>query len=111
MMTVLNGGAVSNLTVSIGDELIVSSKAQEQSRLSVRGAGLSLSLMSGASAAATDVPTRNTGVNHEITLSVMRKSLTSAWRRFMSLTSKMPEHFGVASSLQPVAVAAVMVKG
>ena len=25
MMTVLNGGAVSNLTVSIGDELIVSS--------------------------------------------------------------------------------------
>ena len=86
-------------------------KAQEQSRLSVRGAGLSLSLMSGASAAATDVPTRNTGVNHEITLSVMRKSLTSAWRRFMSLTSKMPEHFGVASSLQPVAVAAVMVKG
>jgi hypothetical protein len=89
------------------------SKRRRRSKVApvLGAAGLSLPLMSGASAAATDVLTRNTGVNHEITLCEEEISDVSSLRRFMSLTPKMPEHFGVASSLQPVAVAAVMVKG
>ena len=62
-------------------------------------AGLSLTLASGASAAteapAADVLTHNAGVKTK-SLSVRRKSPTSAWRHSMSSTKKTPEHSGRA---------------
>ena len=63
-------------------------------------AGLSLTLASGASAATeapvADVVTHNAGVKVTKSLSVRRKSPTSAWRNSMSSTKKTPEHSGRA---------------
>jgi hypothetical protein len=62
-------------------------------------AGLSLSLAGGISAASAaptaDMPTRNTGASHEITLCEEEVSDVS-WRRSMFLTPKILEHSGVA---------------